>query len=136
MTLRQFSGSRRTALIAAAYGLAAAGLCGVLPGSRIGVAWAQQKPDAGPQFGSIDMQKAAEDSKLRQQNEEEWRTYAEGLDKALQRLASGSARLLSDAEIHELASLYEKPAPLGDADQKRLTALEQKADLAGQELAR
>jgi len=123
---------RQVAVVAA---VCALGGFGVLPGTGMAAARAETKADMGAMFGSVDVQKVADQTKLLQQTDDDTRAYAEGLNKSLQRLANGSARLLSDAEIRELSALYEKGGA-ADADQKRITALETKADTTGAEFSR
>lgn len=109
---------------------------GALPGaSSIARAAAPAAAPTGAAFGSVDMQRCAQESKLRADSEQEWRSYAQSLDKALQKLGGGSSRLLGEADIKALAALYEKPQ-LNPAEQKQASDLEAKADAAGAELSR
>jgi Skp family chaperone for outer membrane proteins len=99
-------------------------------------AWAQKNaPAAAPVFGSVDLQKCAQESKARQASEDELRSFVQSLDRSLQRLAGSSSRFLSDAEIKELAALYEKE-PASEGDKKRIQALEAKGDASSAELSR
>ena len=92
-------------------------------------------PIAAPVFGSVDLQKCAQESKGRQESEDQLRAFAAGLDKALQRLAGGSSRFLAEPDMRELSALYEKD-PASDADKKRIQALEAQGDAGGAELSR
>ncbi|MES2462720.1 MAG: hypothetical protein V4671_19235, partial [Armatimonadota bacterium] len=102
----------------------------------VGAAHAQKNaPAAVPVFGSVDLQKCAQESKGRQASEDELRTFVQTLDRSLQRLAGSSSRFLGDAEIKELAALYEKE-PASEADKKRIQTLEAKGDAGSAELSR
>jgi Skp family chaperone for outer membrane proteins len=86
-------------------------------------------------FGSVDMQKCAQEAKQRQDLEDQWNAYEDLLEKSIQRLGGGSARFLSEAQIRELAAIYEKDEP-SSADLKRRDDLEQMADGFSAEMAK
>lgn len=89
--------------------------------------------DARAQFASVDLQKVFNEYKLRQTRSGEIQTLGQGLDRVLQQLST--VPLLSDAELKELAGLYEKPAP-ADAEKTRITALTTKAQTLSDEFGR
>jgi Skp family chaperone for outer membrane proteins len=120
------------------YSRIAAVLSAVLFASIGGTGSAREQkaaPVAAPVFGSVDLQKCAQESKGRQASEDELRGFVQGLDGALQRLAGSSSRFLVDTEIKELAALYEKPNAT-EGDKKRIQELEAKGDAGSAELSR
>ncbi len=101
-----------------------------------GSAWAQKNaPASAPVFGSVDTAKCAQESKGRQASEDELRGFGQTLERALQRLSGSSSRFLTEAEIKELAALYEKE-PASEGDKKRIQELETKGDASSAELSR
>jgi Skp family chaperone for outer membrane proteins len=80
-----------------------------------------------PTSAICDFERCKSESKLLQQSFMEFQKYSQGLDSVLQRLQQGGVVYLPAAEIKELATLYEKTTP-NDAEKKRLTELEGKAD--------
>lgn len=90
---------------------------------------------SAPVFGSVDLQKCLQESKGRQQGEDQLRAFQQGLQSALQRLAGSSSRFLDEAEIREMAALYEKENAT-DGDKKRIQALEAKGDVSSAEVAK
>ena len=113
----------------------AASLFLVTAGSATASQAQKNAPVAAPVFGSVDLQKCAQESKGRQDSEDQLRAFAAGLDKSLQRLSGSSSRFLEETEIRELSALYEKD-PASDADKKRIQELEAKGDSSGAELSR
>jgi Skp family chaperone for outer membrane proteins len=83
----------------------------------------------------VDTQRCAQESKARQASEDELRGFGQGLERALQRLAGSSSRFLPEAEMKELAALYEKE-PASEGDKKRIRDLEAKGDASSAELSR
>ncbi len=87
-------------------------------------------------FGSVDTQKVLTEYKGRQTAASEFQAAQLSLSNVLRRLDQGSARFLTDAEMKELAGLYEKDAATSDAEKKRIGVLEQKGDAAKANLTR
>lgn len=85
------------------------------------------------QFGVVDVNKVLNESKSRTIVSGELQRTERSYTAILQRLAQGSARFLTDAEITELAGLYEKDKPT-EAEQKRISQLEEKGDQQKREL--
>lgn len=90
---------------------------------------------AAPTFGSVDMARIVNEYKGRQQSVQELGTLQQALSGVLRRLDQGSGRFLTEAEMKELAALYEKPTP-SDGEKQRIGALEQKGDLSQTTLRR
>lgn len=90
----------------------------------------QEKSVQLPSFGSVNLQRVVGESKGNKTDAEAFKTYAEALNKVLGQLADGGARFLSDAEIRELAALYQKPT-LTQAEKTRMSDLEDKGAAAG-----
>lgn len=90
------------------------------------VAHAQDKKAAGPLFGHVDVAQVLNESKARQRDVAELTQLAGGFRKVLEELQAANARFLTEAEIKEMATLYEKVTKT-DADKKRLQALEDSA---------
>ena len=91
-----------------------------------------QKNAAGPTFGSVDVDQVLSESKTRQRDIADLNAMVAGLRDVMQRMQEVGGRFLADAEIKELAALYEKKPP-AEADKKRLADLEAKAaDKSGQ----
>lgn len=124
--------SRGAAAVAAAIVLGT--LSGVSVSGGLGEARAADASPAST-FGNVDMQRCVQESKLRQQSEDEFHAFGQSLDNALKKLASGSNRLLSEQDLRALAALYEK-SQLTPTEQKQQADLEAKADTAGGELSR
>ena len=80
-----------------------------------------------PQFGVVDLQRCIEESKANQQAAGEFDGFQKTLNGILGKLSGAGIAYLSVAEIRELVGLYEKAQPT-DADKKRVTDLEAKAD--------
>ncbi len=85
------------------------------------------------QFGVVDVNKVLNDSKSRTVVAGELQATERSYTAILQRLAQGSARFLSDAEITELAGLYEKAKPT-EIEQKKISQLEEKGDQQKREM--
>ena len=86
--------------------------------------------DVRAAFGSIDLQKAFNDYKQKQQLSQDIQDYGANLDKVVRRLSNSP--FLSDVETRELGTLYEKATPT-DADRQRIAALEKKVqDTSGE----
>ncbi|MDX1933591.1 MAG: OmpH family outer membrane protein [Capsulimonadales bacterium] len=94
------------------------GLLGLVSTAR-----AQEKKNGAPLFGHVDVAQVLNESKARQKDVAELTQMASGLNGVLESLQNVNARFLAEAEIKELAVLYEK-ANKTDADKKRITALE------------
>lgn len=85
------------------------------------------------QFGMVDVGKVLNESKSRTAVTGDLQRTQKSYETILQRLKQGSALFLSDAEINELAALYEKEKPTA-AEQKRISQLEEKGDQQKREL--
>ncbi|MBC8134854.1 MAG: OmpH family outer membrane protein [Fibrella sp.] len=85
------------------------------------------------QFGMVDINKVLNESKSRTSVSSELQRTERSYTAILQRLAQGSARFLTDAEITELGTLYEKDKPT-EAEQKRISQLEEKGDQQKREM--
>lgn len=85
------------------------------------------------QFGVVDVGKVLNESKSRTAVAGELQRTERSYQNILQRLAQGSARFLTEAEITELSGLYEKDKPT-EVEQKRIGALEAKGDQLKREL--
>jgi Skp family chaperone for outer membrane proteins len=101
-------------------------------GTSASVVRAQDKnaPVQGPKFGSVDVQRVYQESKSRQRDAAELQQMVVSLRAVIQKMQDYAARFLSDAEIKEMAALYEKKMPT-DAEKKRLTQLEDAAAAKG-----
>ena len=79
-----------------------------------------------PAFGHVDVAQVLNESKARKRDTDELTQLATTLRTVLQDLQNANVRFLSEAEIKELATLYEKPTKT-DVDKKRIAALEDSA---------
>lgn len=89
-------------------------------------AFAQKGATSGPAFGSVDSDQVLSESKARQQDIAVLNGMVQGLREVMQKVQESGGRFLSEAEIKEMADLYQKRTPT-DAEKKRLTDLEAKA---------
>ena len=96
-------------------------------------AHAQAPATVPAQFGVVDVNRVANESKSRQQIAADLDRTQRTFTQILQRLGQGSARFLNEAEIKELAALYEKDKAT-DVEQKRRGALEEKGDQIRREM--
>ena len=79
------------------------------------------------QFGVVDLQKCIDESKANAQAAAEFDGYQKNLNGTLGKMSAAGVAYLAPAEVRELVALYEK-AQLTDADKKRVTELEGKAE--------
>jgi len=90
---------------------------------------AQDKNAAKPPvFGNVELPKVFAEYK-KQGPAQDFAAEQTVYNGVLERLVSGSARFLSEAEIRGLAALYEKPKQT-DEEKKRIGALQEKGDTA------
>jgi Skp family chaperone for outer membrane proteins len=106
-------------------------MLGSLFGASVSSARAQNTPAAGPKFGSVDIGRINAESKARLRDEQEIQQFIGNLRTVMTKLQDYSARFLSEAEIKELAGLYEKKTPT-EADKKRISTLEDAAAVKSQ----
>lgn len=110
--------------------LAALGLISVRPG------WAQARPGSSEvraAFGGVDLQRVFNEYKQQKTSSEQIQVFGQSLERVLQRLIEKSGSFLPDAEMRELARLYEKPN-LADGEKQRVGVLETKGVSAADEL--
>lgn len=86
-----------------------------------------------PQFGVVDVRRVLSESKSNGTTSVELQVTQRNYAAILQRLDQGSARFLTEAEINELATLYEKAKPTA-VEQKRISQLEEKGDQQKREM--
>lgn len=97
-------------------------------------AFAQQNaPASAPKFGSVDIDQVVAESNARKKEIGDRNVFIRNLNGVMQRLQTGSARFLNEAEMKELAGLYEKETPT-DAEKKRIAGLESLAEQRGSQL--
>jgi Skp family chaperone for outer membrane proteins len=95
---------------------------------------AQNRPAASG-FASVEIQRVLSEYKGSQQAGQELESLRQGLTRSLERLDQGGAAFLPESELRDLANLYAKEKP-ADAEKTRISNLEQKASVMGDELTR
>ncbi|MBC7807409.1 MAG: OmpH family outer membrane protein [Akkermansiaceae bacterium] len=105
----------------------------ILIGGTVSAVPVAAAPADTMQFGMVDVGKVLNDSKSRSAVASELQRTERSYTAILQRLAQGSARFLTDPEITELGTLYEKDKPT-EAEQKRISQLEAKGDQQKREM--
>jgi Skp family chaperone for outer membrane proteins len=123
-------GRRREVIGALIASLSVVGLTTALP-----VAPVRAQASAPAAFGSVNVDQVLNESKARQRDLQELNGLLGNLRKVNESLQRGSGVFLSEAELRELAGLYEKATPT-DAEKKRIAALETSGDTRKAELAR
>lgn len=80
------------------------------------------------QFGIVDFQECAAKSKLKTDLDAQFGKYRNDMLAVFTKLKEGNAIFLNKQEMNELAAIYEKADKASDAEKKRATELQTKAD--------